>query len=374
MRIGIDARLYHQTGVGRYIRNLIEELSQIDIKNDYFVYLLRKEFNEFSPPNIRWHKRLADIPWHTVKEQYVMPRILLADRLDAAHFTYFNVPVLYPKKYILTIHDLIVDHFDTGRASTLPTVLYKAKRLGYRFSIARGIKRAETIVAISKTTKQEIIDHYRVPPKRIHVTYDALDRSFANTLRNYHPEKYYTFQYVLYVGNAYPHKNLERTLLAFKKIKRNKPDYKLVLAGDDKYFYPRLKDIAQKHGIGNDVVFFGEANDKQLINLYTFSSCLVFPSLMEGFGLPTLEALSCGKIPVISDIPVFREIWDKDLPFFDPYNFEAIADRILGVLDMNSKLYRGIVTKASRRLSKYSWKKTAFQTLELYENVFNGKV
>lgn len=370
MRIGIDARLYTQTGVGRYLRNLISKLSDLDRENEYVIYLRNKEYEEFILPSYKWKKKKVDIPWHTLKEQFLFPLTLLSDKLDVVHFPYFNVPVFYPGKYLLTIHDLIIDHFDTGRSSTLPYPLYFLKRLGYKVSLSLGIKRAKAITAISECTKNEIIEHYHVNPLNINVTYDALDLNFKEILKTHRAKNYYSFPYILYVGNAYPHKNLERLLQAFKQI-RQKFNLKLVLAGADGYFYPRLNDFAEKLGLGNEVIFFGYANDTQLINLYSSCRCLVFPSLMEGFGLPNLEALACGRLPVISDIPVFREIWRKDLLYFDPENVSDMADKLMTVLSLTDREYHHKVEIAQKRLKDYSWRKTAGETLKLYQKIMS---
>ncbi len=370
MRIGIDARLYTQTGVGRYLRNLIAELQLVDAENDYVVYLRQEEYSDLKLLNKRWQKKLVDLPWHTLKEQMIFPLILLQDNLDVAHFPYFNVPIFYPKKYLLTIHDLIIDHFDTGRASTLPYPLYLIKRLGYKTSLSIGIKKANWITAISQTTKQEIIDHYKVSKDKITITYDALDEKFKKTVKSHTARNYYNFPYILYVGNAYPHKNLERLIKALKIIRKEK-DIKLVLAGDDKYFYPRLADFAKKLGLREDVIFYGMANDRELVNLYSFALCLVFPSLMEGFGLPNFEAIACGILPVMSDIPVFREIWRNSVDYFDSYNENDMAEKILAVINLPSHQYRGKIEKLKNHLDDFSWKKTAQETLKIYDKIRN---
>lgn len=371
MRIGIDARLYTQTGVGRYLKNLISQLAIIDHENEYIIYLRSQEYDEVKIPGSKWQGKKVDIPWHTVHEQLIFPQLLLKDNLDVAHFPYFNVPVLYPKKYLLTIHDLIVDHFDTGRASTLPRPLYLIKRVGYKTSLTLGIKRANWITAISNTTKEEIIDHYGVSPDKITVTYDAVDTKFMETAKKHKAKNYYNFSYILYVGNAYPHKNLERLIKALK-IVREKKDIKLVLAGDDKYFYPRLIDFVKRLGLADDVIFFGIANDEQLVNLYSNSLCLVFPSLMEGFGLPNFEAIACRKLPVMSDIPVFREIWADSVDYFDPYNEEDMAFKILSVINLPMSDYQEKVEKLKKRLNDFSWKKTAMETLKIYKKIHNS--
>lgn len=368
MRIGIDARLYTQTGVGRYIRNLISELSILDKENEYYIYLRKKEFIEFKEPHKKWHKKLLDVPWHTIEEQISVPYTLFSDHLDVAHFPYFNVPVLYPKKYLLTVHDLIVDHFDTGRASTLPTPFYKMKRFGYHIATQLGAKRASHITAISETTREELLNHYSVPLDKITLTYDALDTHFLDLIKKRKPQKKFSFPYILYVGNAYPHKNLERLLTAFSLIVK-KRKVKLVLAGDDSYFYPKLKTYVERLGIANTVIFFGTANDAELIDLYSFSSCLVFPSLMEGFGLPNLEALACNVLPVISDIPVFREIWGDVLPIFNPNDEKSIAREILSIFILSQAEYKRKVAQAKKTIMRFSWQVTAIETLRIYTQI-----
>lgn len=368
MRIGIDARLYKQTGVGRYLRNLIEQLQATDPVNEYIIYLRSQDYDLIKLPNDNWQKRKVDIRWHTIVEQFKLPQILLRDNLDVAHFPYFNVPIFYPGKYLLTIHDLIVDHFDTGRASTLPYPMYFFKRVGYKTSLTLGIKRASWITAISQSTKREISEHYRVSPDKITVTYDALDTQFKYTQKIHKAKNYFQFPYILYVGNAYPHKNLQRLINAFAAIRKSQ-NIKLVLAGDDNYFYPKMKQHAQKLGLSKEIIFYGEANDEQLINLYTNSLCLVFPSLMEGFGLPSFEAIACGRLPVLSDIPVFREIWGEKIDYFNPKSEKEMAEKIIITIKMPKDEYDKKLLNLAKRLDDFCWKKTTLMTQEIYEQI-----
>ncbi len=371
MRIGIDARLYRQTGVGRYLRNLIHELGILDKNNEYFIYLNKEEYNKFILPSSLWHKKLVNLHWHTLKEQLFFPKILYKDRLDVVHFPYFNIPIFYQKKYLLTIHDLIIDHFDTGRASRLPFLLYKIKRMAYKQVVSQGIKKSSFITTISKTTKEEVINHYHVDADKIEITYDALDNNFLKISNITTAKNYYNFPYMLYVGNAYPHKNLEKLIIAFKTV-NSRHKIKLVLAGRQDYFYKKLRIFVGKENLQDDVIFFGEANDKELVNLYTFAKCLVFPSLMEGFGLPNLEALHIGLLPVVSDISVFREIWDDSLIYFDPNDEKDIATQILTILAFTPLQYKQKVIEAKKKMLKFSWKKTAQETLKIYNNIFTG--
>ncbi len=118
MKIIIDARLYSQSGVGRYLQKLIQNLALIDKKNQYLIFLRKQDYNSFLLPSGNFQKRLVDIPWHSLAEQIFLPLYLIKERADLVHFPYFSIPILYPGKFILTIHDLIVNHFYTGRAST----------------------------------------------------------------------------------------------------------------------------------------------------------------------------------------------------------------------------------------------------------------
>ncbi|MCX6792283.1 MAG: glycosyltransferase [Candidatus Gottesmanbacteria bacterium] len=173
MKIGIDARFINETGVGRYIRNLIKELGQVDTKNSYVVFLRKNAFDSFTLPNARWETRLADVPWHSVAEQLFMPAIFNREHLDLLHVPYFNVPLLYFGKFVVTIHDLTILHFDTGKATTLPYVFYQFRRLGYYVSLLKAICWSEKIIAVSETTKKEVLDHFDIPVDQIEVIYEG---------------------------------------------------------------------------------------------------------------------------------------------------------------------------------------------------------
>jgi glycosyltransferase involved in cell wall biosynthesis len=366
MKIGIDARLYSQTGVGRYIRNLISELQILDKENEYYVYLMTQDFDKLHLTNPKWRKKILNFRWHGFLEQIMVPKILYLDSLDLVHFPYFNVPILYFKKYILTIHDLIIDHFDTGKASKLPYLIYKLKRFAYKFTLYFGVARSRFILTISDSTKRELLRHYPIKKDKIIMTYEGVDKKFIRLLKKIKPVKLFNFPYILYVGNAYPHKNLEKLILAFEDIVK-KEKVKLVLAGNDDYFFPRIKESVSKSKIANDVVFFGNANDKELINLYTYARCLVFPSLMEGFGLPNIEAVYASCLPVVSDISVFREIWGDIFEYFDPNNEKDMARKILKVLTYSRSKHRVKLTLARKEAAKYIWERTALQIYEVYK-------
>jgi len=371
MRIGIDARLMGETGVGRYISNLLKELALIDEKNYYIIFLKKHDYADFKIPNSRFTKALAEVSWHSLTEQLVMPALLIKEKLDLVHVPYFNVPIFYPGKFIVTIHDLTILHFNTGKATTLPWMLYQLRRLGYQLILRIALKRAERIIAVSRATKQEIIDHFKIPKEKIVVTYEGVDLKLKAQKRLINDP------YFLYVGNAYPHKNLETLLVAFRKLITYNPSaslragpqlttIKLVLVGKEDYFYRRLKRLVSEKGLTSQVIFFGQAVDTELVNLYQHAVALVFPSLMEGFGLPALEALSLGCPVICSDIPVFREVLGDKVIYFPPDSDKELISK----LKMACINYAS--SKESKRNSKllsksFSWNKMAKATLNAYQ-------
>jgi len=367
MKIVIDARLYSQSGVGRYIKKLIEGLAKIDKKTKYIVWLTRQDFFSFKPLGKNFAKRLVNIPWHSFQEQIVLPFLLIKEKPDLVHFPYFSVPLFCSGRFVVTIHDLTVDHFETGQSSTHNLVVYKFKRWAYKAVMKRALKKAKKVLTVSWATKREIVGHYRIDPAKIVVTHEAAELKVSPQLLK---QPLVSSPYLLYVGNAYPHKNLKRLLEAISNLKSQISNLKLVLVGQKDFFYQRLENSltsSQKKG----VVLFGFVNDQQLASLYTHAQAFVFPSLSEGFGLPGLEAMACGCPVICSDIPVFREVYGEAAVYFDPFNIGDIAQRISEVLHYNNTYYCNRVKKGLGRVKKFSWKKCAEETLKVYESCFS---
>lgn len=173
IKIGIDTRLWGQTGVGRYLEQLVVNLAKVDKESRYVLFLRPPEHQSLKVSGENFIKKLADIRWHSLKEQIILPFILWREHLDLVHFPYFSVPIFYPGKFVVTIHDLILDHFDTGKASTLPRFIYRVKRLGYKLVMGIALHRAAKIITVSENTKKEIVNHYKISPEKVVVTYEA---------------------------------------------------------------------------------------------------------------------------------------------------------------------------------------------------------
>lgn len=369
MNIGIDARFFGPVGkgLGRYTQKLIEHLERTDNENRYFVFIGKENFDDYHPKNKNFQKVLADCKWYTLREQFFMPRMLGKHDLDLVHFPHFNVPIFYFKPFVITIHDLILVHFPTVRASTLGPLKYWFKFLAYKITIFSAIKRARKIITVSEFTKKDILKHYDVEEGKIVVTYEACEEKTKNVKGNDSIilEKYGIIKpYILYVGNAYPHKNLEALVDAFDLFYAEEKRVRLVLVGKEDYFYARLKQYVKKQNIKN-VMFPGFVDDSDLEDIYSHSLAYVFPSLYEGFGLPPLEAMEKGIPVASSDHECMKEILEDSAFFFDGRNKEKMADALLRICN-DSKLRERLIKKGLLQAAKYSWGTMALQTQQIY--------
>jgi glycosyltransferase involved in cell wall biosynthesis len=364
MKIGIDCRLWSETGVGRYIRNLVLNLQKIDKKNEYVLFVLSKDEGEIlkQVQDDKFKTVIADVKWHTLKEQVKFPQILNSENLDLVHFPYFSIPIFYNRPFVVTIHDLITDHFSSGHASTLPLPFYYLKKGAYKFVMNQSSKKSKKIIAISDATKNEIVDHLIINPQKIAVTYEGIDEKISNVKNQISNPKLKSRKYFLYVGNAFPHKNLDRLIEAFKILDSNA---NLILVGEKDYFYKRLKEKVEEMGLSEKVIFLQNVSDGELSNLYKNALALIMPSLMEGFGLPALEAMANNCLVLASKIPSLQEICKDAALYFDPHNINDLAQKMKGAAsgDNGEKLKKGL-----ERSKFFSWEKMAKETLKIYES------
>lgn len=358
MKIGIDTRLKQETGVGRYIRNLLWWLKRVDTKNEYV---------EVHPP----------IPWHSIAEQINLPRIINQYHVDLMHFPYFNVPLWYNKPFIVTIHDLIIDNYPTGRASTYPAPVYWIKRLGYQAVLRHAVSGARAIIVPSNATKHELVRlHPEVQQKKITVTYEGADQDIKGTKEQKSKGAMTRLSfltntpYFLYVGNAYPHKNLERLVEAFNELRIKNYELritKLILAGKEDYFYRELRHRVDRLPGADSVIFAGQRSDEELTFLYQNATATLIPSLAEGFGLPAIEAMHNGGIVAVSDVAAHREICGDVPVYFDPLKTSEIIRAMRAIILMDGSERKRRIQRGLAQAKKYSWKRMAKETVNVYE-------
>lgn len=376
MLIGIDCRLWNQTGVGRYTRNLIFNLFQIDKKNEYILFIrsddendIKNQIPKLKIPNSKFKIVLADIPWHSVSEQIKFASILNSYKLDLVHFPYFSVPIFYRKKYVVTVHDLITNKYKTGKASTLPYPLYLSKRLAYKLVLKNALKKSKTIIVPSFAVKNDLLHAYKnINPGKIEVTYEG---GFEKQEKEYIDKKY--GKYFLRVGNFYPHKNVNTLLTGFKIFIEKAKDkkIKLVLVGKKDFFYKDIENKINNLNLSKNVVFVENPKDQELIPLYKNSIATVVPSFMEGFSLTAVEAMSKGAIVILSDIAVHREICGDLAFYFNQNDVYGLFEQLTRVNSLKTSDKEILQTKEKDMALNFSWKKMAQQTLRIYESSFS---
>lgn len=357
MNIGIDARLWYESGVGRYIRNIVTGLESKKTSHTFTIFLTRKAFNEVQFKNPNFKKVLADVKWHTISEQWKFKEILERHDLDLVHFPYFSFPVFYKGSFVITIHDLIIDHYPTGISSSHALPVYYAKYLAYKQITKSAVKKAKKIIVPSNATKNELIDHYKAPINKLEVVYEGFDplikdRSSKTDL--------VSKNYILYVGNAYPHKNLKRLLSSYLLL-RKEMDIDLVCIGRNDFFYERLESSF------SDVSFLHDIDDQALFDYYTNAKLVVSPSLMEGFGLPILEAMSLSCPVVCADTSSFAEIGDGAVIYFNPEDSQDLVQKMKKVLQ-DEALRKSLIKKGLSQSKKFSWDDAVTKTLKIYES------
>lgn len=368
MRIGIDARFYGSVGkgLGRYTEKLIMHLERIALPGDEFVVFLRREnFDEYVPTRPMFRKVLADYPWYGFGEQIVFPVVLFRERLDLVHFPHFNVPLLYRRPFVVTIHDLILLRYPTIRNTTRSILTYRLKFLAYRFVIAGAVRRAKRILTVSHFTEGDILKEYPEASGKIVVAYEGCELQDIASASAEHPDDEQPSHgilspYFLYVGNAYPHKNLE----AFIPLAGRFPEVRFVLVGKQDFFYRRLKRMTDAAGIAN-IVFRGFVRDDELVGLYRGARGYVFPSFYEGFGLPPLEAMRFGTPVIASFRGSLPEVLGDAALFFDPASTDELADRIGAVLS-DETLARALSERGRARAEMFRWETMAETSLGAY--------
>jgi glycosyltransferase involved in cell wall biosynthesis len=352
-------------GLGRYVEELVHELSQLDHKNRYVLFL--KELAQVDPL-MEGEKRMVNVHWYTLKEQLVMPGMIDREHLDLVHFPHWNVPLFLRTPFVVTIHDLILlEQPRSARVTTRHPLLFWLKYLGYRLVLKRTLKRARAIIAVSQYTKSVILNYFPwVDSTKIHVIYEGLTQLPAPPPPS--PSGPPSSAYFLYVGNAYPHKNLAALLHAFSLFHKRYPEVRLVLAGRHDVFYERLAQELQTIDLAPEAVeFVRHPTDETLANLYRGASLYLFPSRSEGFGLPPLEAMSLGVPVAAAHATSLPEILGEAALWFDPDDLEGMVQAMeTGFTDKAARTR--LIQKGFEQIKRYSWKEMAKQTLRVYES------
>lgn len=357
--IAIDARIINST-TGRYVERLLTYLQEVDHTNVYSVLVRAKDENFWTPTAHNFMVKVADYDVYSFAEQIGLKSFLKKLNPDLVHFTMPQQPVLYKGKKVTTFHDLtLVKTYNSDKN----WLIFHTKQLVGKSVFKKVAKDSNHLIAISKFTKKELLEFTDAKDDDVTVIYESSDVNLGASKSYKVPYK----KYLLYVGQQSDYKNIKRLGDAHQKLLKTYPDLGLVLVGKKNASALANEAYFAKHTYKN--IFFTDfVEDPQLNWLYSHATAYVFPSLMEGFGLPGLEAMGHGTPVISSNATCLPEIYGKAAHYFDPTNADDIARAITEVLG-NEKLRNTLSTSGYEQIKKYSWKKMAEQTLKVYETI-----
>lgn len=371
MRIGIDASCLPSfvAGAGTYICGLISSLSRVDKKNQYFIFLKQKDSRIFK--NLSQNFQLVKLPNYSrpvrIAWQLTAPQKLIAQyKLDVWHSPHYILPKNIQNVYsVVTFHDMTFFFF--------PHFYSPIKRLFFRKIITDAVSRADELVAVSKTTKNDIQAIFSILPEKVTHVYSGINGEFRpvedhKTIRQVKLKYDTGDKFILFVGTLEKRKNLPTLLKAFYNLINNGlPDIKLVIVGQKENGLDELIPPLELLGLTDHVKLPGYIPEADLPALYTAASLFVYPSHYEGFGFPVLEAMACGTPVLTSNISATKEISGIEEIQVNPLDISTWTQKMHTVLT-DYELKHRLINHGFNQFQKFNWQKTAQQMIEIYNN------
>jgi len=358
MHIAIDARIINSS-TGTYVERLLYYLQKIDTKNTYTILVPTKDKGYFTPTNKNFTVKTIDIPNYSFAEQTKFKAFLDKLAPDLVHFCMPQQPILYKGKHVTTIHDLILLNTYNSDKNWL---IFHIKQLIGRFVFKRIAFTNEHIIVPTEYVKKAYVNFSGIAQEKVSVTYESADISISALKPCKHPFK----NFILYVGQQSDYKNIRRLGDAHQKLLKTHPDLGLILVGKKTAAHLKNEAYFVRNNYKN-ILFTGFVSNEERDWLYTKCAAYVFPSLMEGFGLPALEAMAYGAPVASSNATCLPEVYGDAARYFDPYNTDDMARAINDIL-VNKKMRDSLIRKGTDQIKKYSWERMAHQTYRIYMN------
>jgi glycosyltransferase involved in cell wall biosynthesis len=365
-RIAIDARMLESTGIGTYLKSLLENIAVVD--NEFQFDVICREpllLNGLPAEKFRFVPGKAKI--YSAIEHWEISR--LARGADLLHCPHYNVPFFYRGRLVVTIHDLTHLLYP----ASLPN---RAAWLYARFALATAARRSKTIITDSHFSKESIQERLHVPAHKIRVIYLGLLDGSGTSSVSPDPcrlrEMGIEGAYVLFVGLLKPHKNVQGLISAYARLSQEvRNRYQLVIVGKKDRSYPDLERLTREMSLEQRVIFTGYVSDGDLEALYACAGLFVLPSFNEGFGLPVLEAMAHGVPAIASNRASLPEVVGTAGVLVDPTDHEALAKAMEQVLS-DKVLRRTLIDSGRERVKLFSARESALQHLEVYREVISG--
>lgn len=362
MNIGIDgneANVEKHVGVSVYTLELLKNYSQIKRSNLSFTVFLRKDPNKFMPKENGQFKYKV-LPAKILWSQIFLPfHLLFRNDIDVFFAPAHYAPRFLKQPVIVTIHDLSYLLYPN---EFLKKDLYKLKNWT-KYSILK----AKKIIAVSKTTKKDILNNFNILQDKVCVVYNGFSKSNTQIIISDDVLKKYKLKskkYILYVGTLQPRKNIPTLIESFNEFYKHHSDFTLVLVGKKGWLFDSIYTKVQELNLENRVIFTGFETNNALINLYKNAFCFVLPSLYEGFGIPILEAMDNSCPVITSHASSLPEIGGDACIYFDPNDSNDLLEK-LEKLFMDKKLHTTLIASGKKRVHEFSWNKCAEETLSI---------
>ena len=359
MHIAIDARIINST-TGRYIERLLTYLENVDSPHKFTVLVRAKDKDYWTPTKPNFTVMVADYHQYTFGEQLGFYRFLKQLDADLVHFCMPQQPLFYTGPAVTTVHDLNLLRITENEGMSLPVL--KVKQAIFSQLLRRVTKRSKAIITPTEYTKKDLLAFQKVPSERIVVTYESADlvSQTEDPVSEFIDKKY-----LLVVGRAETYKNQRGAIEAHQLLLHKYPDLHLVIVGKRDETSKNLEAWAHDKGYRN-ITFFGFASDAQLAWFYNHAATYVFPTFMEGFGLPGLEAMKHGAPLASSNATCLPEVYGDAAVYFDPHDHHDMAEKIDRILSDDT--YRQqLITLAKAKAATYSWQRMADQTHAVYD-------
>lgn len=365
MRIGIAARDLARSGcgVGTYISNIVDHVVRLDQKNEYVIFYQNKDSINPAPGVLT---EQLDSNNKVIWDYALLPRAVKKYKLDLLFCPKNVLPFGIEGKSIITIHDLAYYDRSLNAYKQLDTVYM-------RRMIRSSAKRANGIIAVSENTKADILRTLD-PPKAtaIKVIHEAASEAFR-LLEDQNPldrcRKKYALDgpFFFYAGSISPRKNLARAVRAFAQIAGDIP-HTFVITGGRRWRDGDFFDAVGRSGVADRIKVLGHVSQEEIVDLYNLADFSIYPSLYEGFGLPIIEAMSCGAPVACANGTSLPEVAGDAALFFDALDEDSISDAILR-LAQDEKLRGEYAAKSLAQAKNFSWQRTAEETIAFFDEI-----
>ena len=364
MRIAVDAHAIgrHLTGNEVYVRSLLREFATLDPDSEFLAYVSEPGADRLVPRRFRT-QRVAANPY--IRLGWDLSRRIAADKPDLLHVQY-TAPINHAP-VVVTVHD--VSFIEN------PEYFPAARRAQLCFNVERTVKLAARIITVSEFSRDAILRAYPVSPDKVRVIPNAVSSEFRVVSRgratNGIRDRFgIEAPFIFSVGDLQPRKNHIGLITAFASLAASHPElnHHLVIAGQNTWFTPRVLAAAQASGVASRIHFTGFVSDADLVQFYNACDCFVFPSFYEGFGLPILEAMACGRAVACSNTSAMPEVAEGAGLLFDPRNPTSIARAMADIL-FDTELRERIESRGLQRAAHFNWRKSARATLDVYREV-----